>query len=108
MRIILITAAIAVGLLIAYFDSRPNWDDTGVTAGVVFLASATFAFLGKNRPWLWAVAVGIWIPMTGILISRNYGSLLALLVALGGAYAGMIVRLALQTDWRQEAAHSSK
>jgi hypothetical protein len=28
----LLPLALGFGLLIAYVDSRPNWDDTGVTA----------------------------------------------------------------------------
>jgi hypothetical protein len=28
------------GALVGYVDSRPTWDDTGITAGAVFLVSA--------------------------------------------------------------------
>ena len=35
-------AAIALGLLIAWVDSAPTWDDTGITAGMIFLTAAVF------------------------------------------------------------------
>jgi hypothetical protein len=84
--------AVALGLLIAYVDSRPSWDDTGVTAAAVLLTCALFGAAGPRRPWLWALAVGLWIPLFGIVSARNYGSLLALLVAFVGAYVGMAFR----------------
>jgi hypothetical protein len=82
----------AVGLLIAWVDSRPTWDDTGVTAGTVFLAAAFFAALQPRHPWLWALAVGIWIPLLGLIRSHNNGSIIALAVALFGAYLGAFAR----------------
>jgi hypothetical protein len=92
---VLAVAAIVVGLVIAWVDSRPNWDDTGLTAAAVFLASAFFAALVPRRPWLWALAVGAWVPLFGIIGSRNTGSLLALAIALVGAFAGALVRKSL-------------
>ncbi len=35
---VLLAAAVAVGLLIAWVDSRPNWDDTGILVGAILLA----------------------------------------------------------------------
>jgi hypothetical protein len=90
----LLPAALGLGLLIAYVDSRPNWDDTGITALALFAGCALWGFLGPNRPWLWALAIGLWVPAFGIASAGNYGSLLALLVAFAGAYAGMAVRKA--------------
>ena len=84
--------AIAAGLAIAYIDSRPTWDDTGITAFGVLLASGALAFVSPRRPWLWALAIGIWIPLAGIFISHNFGSLIALVFAFAGAYAGMLAR----------------
>ena len=84
----LLLLAIALGLLIAWVDSRPSWDDSGITAGVVFLTAAIFGALRPARAPLWALAVGIWIPLFGIILRQNFGSLLALAVALFGAFAG--------------------
>ena len=92
MQKILLAIALAVGGLIAYIDSRPNWDDTGVTAAAIFLVCGVLGAAGPSRPWLWALAVGLWVPVLGITMTRNYGSLLALAFAFAGAYAGMAIR----------------
>ncbi len=83
--------ALVVGAAIAYVDSRPTWDDTGITAGALLITCAVLGALGPKRPWLWALAVGGWIPALGIL-SHNYGSLVALVFPFAGAYGGMAVR----------------
>ena len=33
MQKLLVIVALALGLIIAYVDSRPTWDDAGITAG---------------------------------------------------------------------------
>ncbi len=92
---ILFAVAIALGVSIAYVDSRPSWDDTGISAGMVLITSGILGALGPRRPWLWALCVGAWIPLFGISRNLNYGSLIALVVAFAGAYAGMLVRRAV-------------
>lgn len=87
--------AIVAGLLIAWVDSGPRWDDTGITAGAIFLTAALFGILRPSRAPLWALAIGAWIPCFGIVLHRNLGSLLALAVAFLGAYAGAWTRRAL-------------
>lgn len=89
---VLLVLAVAFGLLIAWVDSRPGWDDTGVTVGTVLLAAAFFAALKPRRPWLWALAVGVWVPIFEIVQGGSYGSLIALAVALIGAYLGAFAR----------------
>lgn len=93
--IALFFAAIALGLLIAWVDSRPAWDDTGVTAGMVFLTAALFGALRPVHPWTWALSVGVWIPILGIVLHQNSASLLALAPAVVGAYAGALARRAI-------------
>jgi len=95
MQRILLAVALVLGGLLAYVDSSPGWDDTGVMAGAIFLASGLLGFLGPQRPWLWALALGLWIPLLGIVREQNYGSLVALVLAFAGAYAGMAVRRAV-------------
>jgi hypothetical protein len=92
MQKILFAVAIVLGLLIGYVDSRPTWDDTGVTAGVLLIVTAMLGALAPQRPWVWALCVGLWIPIFGISNSSNYGSLIAVAIAFVGAYAGMLVR----------------
>jgi hypothetical protein len=82
----------ALGLLISWVDSRPGWDDAGITAGAIAIVCALFGALVPARPWLWALAVGIWTPVLGIGMHQNYGSLLALAFAFAGAYAGALAR----------------
>jgi hypothetical protein len=92
MQKMLFVVALGLGLAIAYVDSRPNWDDTGVTAAAILFSCGLLGATGPKRPWLWALAVGLWIPLFGIVRAQNYGSLLALAVAFAGAYAGMALR----------------
>ena len=98
MQRMLFVVALGLGLAIAYVDSRPNWDDTGITAAAILVSCGLLGALGPKQPWLWALAVGLWIPLFGIALSQNYGSLLALGVAFVGAYAGMALRkIAIRT-----------
>jgi hypothetical protein len=90
-RIVLLLG-LAAGLALGFIDSRPSWDDTGVTAGAILLVTLLLAAMAPQRPWAIALAVGVWIPLFGILNGANYGSLLALAVAFAGAYAGALLR----------------
>lgn len=92
MQRILLVVALGLGLAITYVDSRPNWDDTGVTAAAILVSCGLLGALGPKQPWLWALAVGLWIPLFGIVRAQNFGSLLALAIAFAGAYAGMALR----------------
>jgi hypothetical protein len=92
MQKILLAVALVSGGLVTYIDTRPTWDDTGITAAAVFILSGVFGFLGPRRPCLWALAIGIWIPLFGILKTQNYWAILALVVAFAGAYSGMAIR----------------
>jgi hypothetical protein len=92
--LILLVLAVGLGLLIAWVDARPTWDDAGITAAMLVLAAALFGALRPSSAWLWALATGIWIPFWGILANHNYGSLLALIIAFLGAYGGAFARRA--------------
>lgn len=87
-QFVLFLISVGAGVLLALMDSRPGWDDAGITAAAVFAATVALGAAGPERPWLWAAGVGIWIPLAGILVGGNYGSLMALAVAFAGAYAG--------------------
>lgn len=102
---LLLAIAILAGVLIAYVDSRPTWDDTGITAGSMFLTSSLLTLLGYRRPWLAALAVGVWTPLYEIYVSRNFSfpgiflfPLLIFLICGVGAYAGWAIqRMAQKT-----------
>lgn len=100
---ILFVIAILTGLFIAYVDSRPTWDDTGITAGTILLSSGLLTLLGYRWPWLIALAIGLWMPLYETYLSHNFrlpGVILlpvvVLLIALIGAYAGWAVRLGIR------------
>jgi hypothetical protein len=81
--------ALAAGLAIAWMDSRPTWDDTGITAAALFVASGLAALLGV-RWWLAALllagplvvaessgmGVGLALPPAIALIGGGLGALL--------------------------------
>ena len=90
--LILIIPVIITGLLIAWIDSRPNWDDTGISVLMVLVAATVFGYFTLKRPWLTAIAVSIWIPLFGILATHNFGSLLALVPGFAGAYLGFFFK----------------
>jgi len=87
--------AIAAGAVIAWMDTRPGWDDAGITAVLILVASLIGGSLLPNRAWAAALAVGAWVPLVEVVRDRNYGSLLALAVAFAGAYAGAFARRGL-------------
>jgi hypothetical protein len=89
---LLLALALVCGALITYVDSRPGWDDTGIMALAILIVCGSLGCLRPQRPWVWALAVGLWIPLLGIVRTHNYGSVLALLIAFAGAYGGMAIR----------------
>lgn len=90
----LLPFALAVGFGLAWTDSRPTWDDTGISALAVLLASAACAALEPARPWLWALAVGVWLPLLAVAQSGNWGATLALAFAFAGAFGASSARRA--------------
>ena len=93
----LMPLALVLGLLIAFVDASPCWDDTGVTAVMVFTSCGILGAIHPRRAWQWALAVGLWIPALGIALHQNYESWAALAVALVGAYAGKLINRAIST-----------
>ena len=83
--------AAVTGLGIGWLDSRPGNDATGVT--VVLLLSAAFAFAAASgrRRWLWAILVGVWVPLFELGGSSGPASLAALVVSIIGAAAGYLL-----------------
>jgi hypothetical protein len=88
----LMLLALFLGAAIGWVDSRPDWDDTGITIGAVLLASVLCGLIGPKLPWLLGIAVGIGVPAWGIALHGTFASLIALPVAVAGAYAGALVR----------------
>jgi hypothetical protein len=77
-------------------DTRPGWDDTGVTAGALFLGSGLAAVAGV-RWWLAALLVAA--PLLAVEIrGLGWGAGLVLAFALAGAAGGAIARRAMRGD----------
>jgi hypothetical protein len=100
MQKILLGLGVLAGLFLALLDALPGWDDTGVLAGGLLLSSGLLALLGYRRPWLLALAVGLWIPLHDIFLSHDMRMLLVLIFPVVGAYAGWAVHLFLRRTFR--------
>jgi hypothetical protein len=80
------------GLILAWIDSRPGWDDSGITTGLVVLTAALFGFLHPERPWIWALAIGIWIPVHAVFATGDFKMFFVTIFAFIGAYLGSSVK----------------
>jgi len=86
-----LVAAVLAGAAIGYIDSRPNWDDAGVTAGALLVAGVV---LGAATPrWFWLIGLALGAPILALNVALhgNYGSALALVVAVAGAGLGSVI-----------------
>jgi hypothetical protein len=84
----LLAAALAVGLLIAYVDSLPKWDDTGITVFALVFCGGILGLVVRRRPWLYGLAVGLWLPLRAIVLTHDFKFVGVLAFPLAGAYAG--------------------
>jgi hypothetical protein len=92
--VFLVLVALMLGMLIFMVDSSPGWDDTGVSAAMVFAASGLMGAIHPARAWVWALAVGSWVPLMGFALNPagfHPASVLALAIATAGAYAGALI-----------------
>lgn len=92
MQKVLLIAAVVLGILIAYVDSRPTWNDTGITVFSLLLSSGFIGLLIRRRPWLYGLAVGLWLPLLYIFRAGQWNMLIVLLFPLVGVYAGWVFR----------------
>jgi hypothetical protein len=86
---------LAAGLGLAYLDSLPTWDDSGILAGGMLLVSGVLALMGGRPAWLVALAVGMWIPARAIAVGGHPLTALVVIFAFLGAYAGTFIRAGL-------------
>lgn len=93
MNRLLTVVSACLGLFFAYVDSRPTWDDTGVLVAAILLSSAMIGALGPRRAWLWALLIGVPMPIVGFLTTHQPpASAVAIVFALAGALAGAGLR----------------
>jgi hypothetical protein len=86
-----VAVALAIGIAIGYVDSRPTWDDTGITAGSVFLAAAILSAVRPRAAWLVGLAAGAPVLVFNVVLSGNFGSAVAIAIGLVGALVGFLV-----------------
>jgi len=91
MQKILLAVAIAAGLSIAFIDSRPTWDDTAITVFALLVAGGILGLLIRQRPWLYALALGLWLPLWEGIASGNFSILIVLVFPFTGVYAGWLL-----------------
>ncbi len=95
---LLATVALVIGAAIAAIDSRPGWNDAGVTAGLLVVGTAVVTAVAGRQPWLWTLLVGAPLPIVEIPSSGSAAPLVALLFAAIGSSLGMLVRAAVRAS----------
>jgi hypothetical protein len=65
--------------------------DTGVIAALIFGMTVLLGFNSLQQQWIWALLVGVWIPVYGLLVTHNNTYFLALIIAFIGAYAVVLI-----------------
>ena len=81
--------ALGSGLSIAVVDSRPTWDDTGITAAALFASAALAAIVAGRRPWLIALLVGLPTPLLE-MPARGPAAFIAVAIAAIGTLCGFL------------------
>lgn len=89
---LLFAFSVLIGLLIAWIDSSPNWDDTGITVVMIVIAAGVFGYLYPKYSFVWALTVSMWIPLWNIVNSGDYSILIVLLFGFIGAYIGFFIK----------------
>jgi hypothetical protein len=93
---IFLVLALVFGLLVAYVDTRPHWDDTGITVFVFLAGAAVIGLLIEKRPWLAALAMGVWLPSWYIFTTHDWTMLVLLAFPFLGTYVGWFLKLGLR------------
>ena len=96
--VLLAVIAVAFGFVVAGIDSRPGWDDTGVTAGLLVIGAAIAAGLDGRRPWLWTLLVGAPLAIIEVPATGSAAALVGLVFAGVGASFGLLVRRAVGSE----------
>ena len=89
-----ITAALslAIGCAIGFVDSRPAWNDTGITAGAVFLASLGVSAARPRSAWLAGLLIGVPVFAFNVALHGGFASAIAVVIGLAGAGSGYLIR----------------
>lgn len=90
--------AVMAGCIIGWIDSRPNWDDTGITVVLVMLSSVGLGWVFPRYFWLWGFIIGGIIVGLNVVVSNNYQSIAALVIALFGSGIGALIAKSISPD----------
>ncbi len=92
--------AVLAGVATAWIDITVN--DLLLTALLVLATCITLGLMRPRRPWRWVVTVGVFVPLTEFAAymahtlkpthAQIYGSFLAFLPGIAGAYGGSLMR----------------
>lgn len=93
-----LVVALLIGMGIGYIDTRPTWDDTGVTVGALLVAGALAGVAAPRRFWLSGLALGLPVLIMNIGAHGNYGAALAVAASIAGAGLGALSRKFFLTD----------
>jgi hypothetical protein len=89
-ELVLAAIAVAMGAGIAWVDTRPTWDDTGVTVGTLLLAAGFAAAVGLR--W-WAAALLVAAPiLVAELRGAGWGVSASLAFTGAGSLLGVTMR----------------
>ena len=88
---ILIILSLAAGLTIGWIDTRPHWDDTGVTVGLIFISSFILGTLTKRNAWVLALIIGLCITSFNYILHNNLQSSMSIVIAFAGMYSGVAI-----------------
>ncbi len=86
-----VALALCAGLCVGWIDSRPTWDDTGVTVAAIVLFAGLLALVRRRAWWATALAVGLPVPAFDITLRGGLASMVALVFAFAAAAAGMLL-----------------
>jgi hypothetical protein len=93
-------AGLALGMFIAWFDSRSGWDDAGITALALFFGAGVVGLFVRRRPWIFGLAIGMWMPVLSAIRGSDVRALFIFVFPLAGVYAGYGLRRLASADRR--------
>jgi hypothetical protein len=103
-----VVVALAIGLAFGFIDSRPTFDDTAVIAVALVGGAALVAAIYGRYPWLWALLIGLPIPLVEVPLTGSTASAAALLFATFGAGLGWVAGRAARTAIGSAAPQSGE
>jgi hypothetical protein len=89
---ILFLSTCIVGFCLAKLDTSRNWNDTGITVGLILITTSFFGLLISKFAWLWTIIIGGAIFAFNFALSENYSSWGAILFAFIGTYSSVLLK----------------